>query len=106
MSTPTWLEKASPQVKEDVVKILNGQRVDGAFSWRLPVIALWNEYVFVHEHLFRKPVGISFEQYRLRARFGSALAAITKQLRAEDQSRNQTHFKLRDVENWRTGFVP
>ena len=106
MSTPTWLEKASTELKDEVVKILNGQRVDGAFSWRLPVIALWNEYVFVNEHLFLKRVENSFEKYRLRARHGDTFATVTKQLRAEEQFRNQAHSKLSDVENCRTGSVP
>jgi len=103
MPTPTWLEKASAEVKEAVVRMLNGQRVDGVFSQRLPAIALWNEYVFVKEHLFQVPVGSASEKYRLRARHGKRFASISEQLKKEDDARNAIHSQLRDIESWRNG---
>jgi hypothetical protein len=110
MPTPTWLEKASAEVKEGIVKRLNGERADlgEPFSRRKPALEgpdldRWNDYVFVHEDKFRVPVGASSEKYRLRARYGKAFASFYKELTQEDAAREAAASWLIDINNWRTG---
>jgi len=109
MPTPTWLEKASTEDKEGVVKLLNGERADvETLSRRRPKLIgtdldRWWEYVFVNENLFRVPVGAPSEKYRLRARHGKRFASIAKEFKQEDAAREAIHSRLRDIENWRNG---